>query len=76
MTDLKQKLSGLLSPMGAGNNAYELGQLAQQQAELIKVLLQMVKRAKALKEINSVGNQGYELALDDALKAAKEVGYL
>ena len=68
MTDLKQKLAHLMSPLGCGNNAYELGQLAYQQAELIEVLV------KGLQEIDNEQSCGNWNA-QETLQKAKEYGY-
>jgi len=69
--NLKQKLAELLSPMGAGNNAYELGQLAQRQALLIEGLVARIKPF----DFGDGTKMYYADKIDVALDMAKEAGY-
>jgi hypothetical protein len=66
--NLKQKLAELLSPMGAGNNVYELGQLAQQQSALIEDLVYAARYANS--------RYGGDDDVEQALQKAKDAGYL
>ena len=78
MTNLKAKLAELLSPMGAGNNAYELGQLAQQQQALIEVLVKSLIECDEAMEYMS--EYDIPICLPDNVKQArlyaKDCGYL
>lgn len=79
MTNLKQKLAELLSPIGAGNNAYELGQLAQQQEKLIEMLVSqldsLLDTMMVIKHVSQSIVDKNVLDTCEALKIAKQAGY-